>query len=134
MTTDLISDPALRAKLRKEVKLWADRRKTSMLFKIAQMNLFESFQLAQSINHKIKTNHGFPEKITFSMARQGIFQQLGVGKGTTIDQVGSTNRKIKPWISTALTDDSANQLANIIANVLGDEALDSINIQTFRNG
>lgn len=128
----MIDSPQIRTQLKRRVKTWADRRKSAMLYEIARMGLRDTGELLSSINQKVSTRKGAPERITFSMARQGILQQLGVGRGTGIDQVGSTNRKSKPWITNALNDNSANELADIVADLIGDEALEKINVQTFK--
>lgn len=68
--------------------------------RITTLNIKQTGQLLKSFTHFINTQaNGDPERITFAFEYYGKFVDMGVGKGTTINQVGSTNRKPKPWYS-----------------------------------
>lgn len=68
--------------------------------RITTLNIKQTGQLLKSFTHFINTQaNGDPKRITFAFEYYGKFVDMGVGKGTTINQVGSTNRKPKPWYS-----------------------------------
>lgn len=117
---NLIENEALSKELRKRVRTWAKEKEHNFLYQIARLGLIDTGELYESLKSKTRTNRdGFTDKITYSFERQGILQQLGwtwQGQG-----------KAKPWISEALNSQDMNELAEIVADIIGDETIDTIN-------
>lgn len=68
--------------------------------RITTLKIKETGQLLKSFTHFVNTqSNGDPERITFAFEYYGKFVDMGVGRGTTIAQVGSTKRIAKPWYS-----------------------------------
>lgn len=123
-----MTDEQIEKELRKAVREWAGKRRLDMQYQIARMGLQETSELYNSIRAKVKSKLGVPERVTFSFARHGIFQELGVGRGTKSADRGTTNRKAKKWITAALPITATEELANIVVQALGDKAVESIKI------
>jgi hypothetical protein len=84
------------------VQAWADIVIRIWLDKIAQLKINYSYQLADSfVNHIISHANGNVQMIEFAFNYYGKFVDMGVGRGVTLEDVGSPgiNRKPKPWYS-----------------------------------
>ena len=84
------------------IQAWADIVITIWLNKMQQLNINYSYQLADSFaNHIVSHSNGDIARIEFAFNYYGKFVDMGVGKGITIDDVGSpiTTRRPKPWYS-----------------------------------
>jgi hypothetical protein len=57
-----------------------------------------------------------------------IYVHKGVGRGTTIDQVGSTNRVAKPWFNPVI-ERKIDELADIVAEEIGSEIINKLLIR-----
>lgn len=57
---------------------------------------------------------GVVSKISFKMPRHMVFVHKGVGRGTKISQVGSTNRVAKPWFNPVI-ERKLDELVDIVA-------------------
>jgi hypothetical protein len=99
------------------VQAWADIVINIWLDKIEKMNIYYSYQLADSfVNHIISQANGDAQKIEFAFNYYGKFVDMGVGRGVTIKDIraGYSNRKPKPWYSMAFYIE-VNKLASIMA-------------------
>lgn len=84
------------------VQAWADIVIQIWLDKIEKLKINYSYQLADSfVNHVVSHANGNVARIEFAFNYYGKFVDMGVGRGTTLDDVraGNTNRKPKPWYS-----------------------------------
>lgn len=99
------------------IQAWADIVITIWLNKIDQLKIYSTYQLADSFtNHVISHSNGDIAKIEFAFNYYGKFVDMGVGKGVTIDDVGSpnANRKPRPWYSRTFYAE-VKKLATILA-------------------
>lgn len=67
------------------------------------------------------------KRIVFKMPRHAIFVHRGVGRGTSISQVGSTNRVAKEWF-TPVIDQNIESLADEVAANTADILTNSVRI------
>lgn len=84
------------------VQAWADIVIQIWLDKIEQLRIQYSYQLADSFaNHVISHANGDVQRIEFAFNYYGKFVDMGVGKGTTLEDVSSPDnkRRPKPWYS-----------------------------------
>ena len=57
-------------------------------------------KLLNSFMYTVHTQaNGNPELIQFAFNYYGKFVDMGVGRGVTLESVGESNRKAKPWYS-----------------------------------
>lgn len=80
--------------------------------------------LRMSIRNKV----GVVNKIGFKMPRHMVFVHKGVGRGTKITQVGTTNRKPKPWFNPVI-EKNLPDLVNIVADHNGTMVLNAVMIK-----
>jgi len=84
------------------LQAWADIVITIWLNKIDQLRINYTYQLADSFtNHVISHANGDIRRIEFAFNYYGKFVDMGVGNGVSIEDVGLSNRKPKPWYSRA---------------------------------
>lgn len=82
------------------VEAWADIVIERWERKIERLKIGHSGTLSKSFYHHVKTqSNGNPELITFTFEHYGKFVDMGVGRGVTIAEVESSNRRPKPWYS-----------------------------------
>lgn len=77
-----------------------------------------------NINNRFSQDAGIITRIRFKFKRSGVFVHKGVGRGTTIGQVGSTGRKAKPWFNPIIekyADDLMENVADEWINVSFDK-------------
>jgi len=63
----------------------------------------------------LRKNAGITNRISFKFPRHLVFVHKGVGRGTTIGQVGSTSRKPKPFLNPVI-DRNLDKLTGIVAD------------------
>jgi hypothetical protein len=90
-------------------------------------NRTETEQLTQ-INTRTTKNAGVINRIRFRFKKSGVFVHKGVGKGTPIEKVGSTNRRAKQWFNPVI-EDYANQMMEAVADEYVDVAFNQILIK-----
>lgn len=89
----------------------------------------KSPQAAQkALKDSYRKSDGLIQRISYQIPRHMIFVHKGVGKGTPITAVGSTKRKAKPWFNPVI-ESNIGDLADIVANELGDEIVNNILIK-----
>jgi hypothetical protein len=71
---------------------------------------------------------GLIERVSYIMPRHMIYVHKGVGRGTKISQVGSTNRKAKPWFNPVI-EANIDALADIVAEEIGSGIVNNILIR-----
>jgi hypothetical protein len=67
-------------------------------------------------------------RVSYAIPRHMIYVHKGVGRGTTIDQVGSTNRVAKPWFNPVI-ERKIDELADIVAEEIGSEIINKLLIR-----
>ena len=68
--------------------------------RIYQLNIRETGELIRSFDSHVRTDaNGKPELVVFTYLYYGLFPDLGVGTGVTMDMAPSGNRKIKAWFN-----------------------------------
>ena len=98
---------------------------TEILLEIQSMGISDKGKLLKSIKNRVGYRSGVADRVTINMRRYGYFRAKGVGRGTTISQVGSTNRTPAPFISNVL-DRNTPQFADQVAEIFADSAVKSI--------
>lgn len=79
---------------------WADITIDRWLKKTARLKIGNTGALVRSFTSSVIADaRGDVQKIAFTFLYYGIFVDMGVGRGTNLQQVGLTNRKKKPWYS-----------------------------------
>jgi hypothetical protein len=81
-----------------------------------------------NINTRTSKNAGVINRIRFRFKKSGVFVHKGVGKGTPIEKVGSTNRKPKPWFNPVI-EKYANEMMEEVADEYVDVAFNQILIR-----
>lgn len=72
--------------------------------------------------------YGLINRVSYCMPRHMIFVHKGVGRGTTIGQAGTTNRKAKPWFNPVI-EENIDDLADIVAEEMGSEIVNKLLIK-----
>lgn len=68
--------------------------------RIYQLNIRETGELIRSFDSHVRTDaNGKPELVVFTYLYYGLFPDLGVGTGVTMDMAPSGKRKIKAWFN-----------------------------------
>jgi hypothetical protein len=103
--------------LAETIRAWADITIERWRTKIDRMGIGYTLDLENSLKAEvIAESGGNPRMVEFSMLMYGRFVDMGVGKGVTIDDVGSpnANRKPRPWYSRTFYAE-VKKLASILA-------------------
>jgi hypothetical protein len=82
----------------------------------------------QALKTSQRKKAGVVNRISFRMPRHMVFVHKGVGRGTTITQAGTTNRKAKPWFNPVI-EKNLNELVDIVADHQGTMVLNAIMIR-----
>jgi hypothetical protein len=115
----------------KDVATWRKNTLTLIKREIDAQNIIHrsyspsEIAAAKALRASVIKNAGVANKIRFRMPRHMVFVSKGVGRGTKISQVGSTNRKAKPWFNpviekelSKLTDTVADHHGALILNAI----------------
>ena len=90
------------------------------------LGIYETGELKKSFDAQVRLDaNGNPELVQFTYMYYGIFPDLGVGTGVTMEQAPSGNRKIKAWYNKTLWR-RLNWLAEFMAEEYGREAAEKI--------
>ncbi len=82
------------------VEAWADIVIERWEQKIERLGIMSTGALLRSFYHTVQTQaNGDPELIIFTFEYYGKFVDMGVGRGVTVEQVESSNRRPKYWYS-----------------------------------
>lgn len=130
------------------VDKWSKKAASALRHSVLSLNAFETGALHDSIKPKIyKTGDGDIWGVGFNFDRQGIYVHKGAGTGmggqkgsswldkygqhkkTNPDSLGklaSGNRKAKRWTSSL--DQDVQELADIVAEIYGDRAVEMIRL------
>ena len=103
------------------VEAWADIVIKNWQRKIVELEIGVTGSLYDSFKSNVIDNAGgVPERVEFAMDYYGVFVDMGVGKGTTLEtrSSGNTARKAKPWKSKELYA-QVNRLSQILAEKYG---------------
>lgn len=133
-------EPKYIPQFNQEVSNWAKLTKEKLGFRLASLDLESQIEvltkardgrqpLSLSVKSRLKQEFGLTEVVIFSFWAHGWFYDRGVGKGTTIEQAGSSSARIpKPWIDFVL-EDEVEKLADRIMETFGDDVLEKIKIR-----
>ena len=75
-----------------------------------------------------KDSFGLINRVGYVIPRHMIYVHKGVGRGTSIEQVGQTARVAKPWFNPVI-DRRINELADIVAEELGSAFINNLLIK-----
>lgn len=84
--------------------------------------------LKKALKTSLRKNAGVVDRISFKIPRYAVFLHKGVGRGTTISQVGTTNRKAKPFLNPPI-EHNINKLVDIAADHQGTLVVNAIMIK-----
>lgn len=112
---------------------WADIVLERWERKILTLKVIDTGELLNSLMHQVETDsNGNPNKIVFAFLYYGIFPDMGVGKGTTLEQRDDSTRKRKQWYSKQLWRE-VRTLGTIIAEKYGERAANAVNLFEARS-
>jgi len=103
------------------VEAWADIVIKNWQRKIVELDIGSTGALFDSFKSDVIDGaNGIPERVEFAMDYYGVFVDMGVGNGTTLETRGSgtTSRKAKAWKSKVLYN-QVNRLSKILAEKYG---------------
>lgn len=104
------------------VEAWANIVIERWETKLQRLNIRHTGKLADSFHQHVVTQaNGNPELIVFTFEYYGKFVDMGVGRGVTIEQVASSNRRPKPWYSKQFFS-QIEKLKDILAEKYGQKA------------
>jgi hypothetical protein len=83
---------------------------------------------ASMLKNTLRKKDGLINRIGYSIPRHMIYVHKGVGRGTKINQVGTTNRKAKPWYNPVI-DKNIDELADIVAEEVGGAVINNLLIK-----
>lgn len=107
---------------------WAKIVVERWLKRISLLRISNTAALMKSFEYHIeKDSGGNPVKIKFAFLYYGKFVDMGVGRGTKVNQRGMTNRVAKPWYSKLFAAECYT-LAKKMADRYGQAAAESIKI------
>lgn len=81
-----------------------------------------------SISARYRERDGLINRVGYVIPRHMIYVHKGVGRGTSIEQVGNTKRQAKPWFNPVI-EKNIDELADIIANDLGNSIINNLFIK-----
>ncbi|MBQ4548069.1 MAG: hypothetical protein IJA42_02605 [Bacteroidales bacterium] len=83
-----------------DLQKFADITIERWINRIYQLNIRETGELIRSFDSHVRYDaNGKPELVVFTYLYYGLFPDLGVGTGVTMDMAPSGNRKIKAWFN-----------------------------------
>jgi hypothetical protein len=90
------------AALTNDVKQWASTTKSALNGSVRRANIRRySGILQRSIRARTHIQGQFPQRVSFSFERYGVFVEKGVGRGNDIGNL-SRNRRAKPWFNPVM--------------------------------
>lgn len=96
------------------IRIWQQR--------VIDVGIKSSSELARSFTNTIYANAGGDTaKIEYAFNWYGKLADMGVGRGTKLEQVGQTKRQRYPWFSTTFLLE-VKKLANMIARFKAEQA------------
>jgi hypothetical protein len=117
-----------------DVSKWTKDAKAEVISEIDALGIVHRENSTSPVPAKqaIKTSQGkkagVVNKISFRMPRHMVFVHKGVGRGTKITQVGTTNRTAKPWFNPVI-EKNLDNLVDIVADHQGTMVLNAIMIK-----
>jgi hypothetical protein len=118
----------------RDVSQWTKAAKDAAVAQISSLGIVhrENSKSPVPAQQALKTSQrkkaGVTSRISFRMPRHMVFVHKGVGKGTKITQVGSTNRKPKPWFNPVI-EKALPDLLDIVADHQGTMVLNAVMIK-----
>lgn len=76
----------------------------------------------------LRKNAGVTNRISFKIPRHMVFVHKGVGRGTKISQVGTTNRKPKPFLNPVI-EKNIGKLVDVVADHQGTMVVNALMIK-----
>jgi hypothetical protein len=117
-----------------DVSQWTRAAKEAVVSEISSQGIIhrENSKSPVAAQNAIKTAQrkktGVTARISFKMPRHMVFVHKGVGRGTKITDVGSTNRKAKPWFNPVI-EKKFPELVDIVADHQGTMVLNAVMIK-----
>jgi hypothetical protein len=117
-----------------DVNKWTKETKSEVVSEIGALGIVhrENSKSPVAAQKALKTsqrkNAGLINRISFRMPRHMVFVHKGVGRGTKITDVGSTNRVAKPWFNPVI-EKKLDELVDIVADHQGAMVLNAIMIK-----
>lgn len=121
----MIIGEEMQAQYNKAVNDWGKATATKLVFAVGRLSLRDRVRkdgaksLKESIKHSVKKNSGDAEAIIFRYNYYGYFLDKGLGR--------PGDRQPMPWLGITI-EANMNSLANAIADIAGQEYLNSIKV------
>jgi hypothetical protein len=118
----------------KEVGQWGKGSKTDLVQEMNSLGIVHRensnspVSAQKALKMAVRNKAGVASKISFKMPRHMVFVHKGVGRGTKITDVGSTNRKAKPWFNPVI-EKNLPELVDIVADNQGTMVLNAVMIK-----
>lgn len=104
---------------------WSKKTEREIILLITKLNIRQKGVLYRSIRSRVGYRSGVADKVSIKMKRYGFFRAKGVGRGTKIHQVGTTNRTPAPFYGPVI-DKNLPSLANIVAEIFADSSVKAL--------
>lgn len=85
-----------------------------------------------NVKTRISKQSGLTVRVRFRFKKSGVFVHIGVGKGTTKAQVGSTTRRAKEWFNPVIekyADDIVTAIADEWSDLIFDVVCDKLKMK-----
>lgn len=121
-------------KFNTDVKAWAGDTRQKAINELDALGVQASgvskspIPLRKALRAVVAKKDGITNRISFRIPRHAVFLHKGVGRGTTIAQVGSTKRKAKPWLNPPI-ENNLDKLADIVADHQGNMIVNALIIK-----
>lgn len=113
---------------------WSQATKGKLVSRIQELNIRHSDRskspkaAEKSLTVRTPKKDKLISRVSYAIPRHMIYVHKGVGRGTTISQVGNTNRVAKPWFNPVI-EENIDELADIVAEEIGSEIINKLLIR-----
>lgn len=117
-----------------DVKGWANDTRDEAIKELDALGVQASslsrspIPLRRALRAAVFLKSGVTNKISFKIPRHAVFLHKGVGRGTTISQVGSTKRRAKAFLNPPI-EKNIDKLSTIVADHHGTMIVNAIIIK-----
>ncbi|HEU4634341.1 MAG TPA: hypothetical protein VFS22_10165 [Flavisolibacter sp.] len=118
----------------RDVDRWTKVTKNSVVSEMDNLGIVHRENSRSPVPAKkaLKTSQrkasGITNRISFRMPRHMVFVHKGVGRGTKITDVGTTNRRAKPWFNPVI-EKRMEELVQTVADHQGTMVLNAVLIR-----
>lgn len=121
-------------KYNQDVSTWTKETKDAALTELDKLGVVHSpkskspVPLRKALKTAMRKQAGVTNRISFKIPRHAVFLHKGVGRGTSISQAGTTNRKKKPFLNPPI-EQNIGKLTEIVADHQGTMIVNALMIK-----